>query len=452
MAKQRVLLEFTEETPEAFGMHASSVESDSRSASEAERRLDKLAGLGVDIDEDTAPVPMFKKGAYGTGLEAFSSREENADMSSSSTVVAAEVPKESLEGIEQQGVQIWPNSEMSLFASTPYDEAPSRGGVDCRPFRPGAEIETIREILGATSLFRRGFRGQNIFVGILDEGVSGEHYPVVGGFSRPNAGRRPGTADVTSHGSMCAADVLISAPAARIYDYPFLGVPRSGGALQMFQAVLNQRRIDGTPHLTNNSYGFVGVPDPNLHPRHEVHDLNHPLHRKVREVVSSGCTTLFAAGNCGANCPSGNCHRSGIGPGRSIHASNSLDEVITVAAINSRNERVGYSSQGPGMFAQDKPDIASYSHIFANFGPDRPGGLVQPFDNGTSAATPVAAGVVALLLSAFPNASPAELKEALVRSAYSLGETVGFDYNHGHGAINAGASFQYLANQHTLFA
>jgi NAD(P)-dependent dehydrogenase (short-subunit alcohol dehydrogenase family) len=38
---------------------------------------------------------------------------------------------------------------------------------------------------------------------------------------------------------MCAADVLASAAAARIYDYPFLGVPLSGGALQMFQVVSN---------------------------------------------------------------------------------------------------------------------------------------------------------------------------------------------------------------------
>ena len=141
----------------------------------------------------------------------------------------------------------------------------------------------------------------------------------------------------------------------------------------MFQAVLEQRRLDGTPQLTNNSYGFVGVPDQAQVPNHEVHDINHPLHRKVREVVASGAACFFAAGNCGQNCPSGACHPSGIGPGISIHASNSLVEVITVAAVNSRNERIGYSSQGPGMFEPRKPDIAILLPFIRQFRP-RPAG------------------------------------------------------------------------------
>ena len=98
----------------------------------------------------------------------------------------------------------------------------------------------------------------------------------------------------------------------------------------MFQAVLDQRRRDGTPHVTSNSYGFVGVPSCDQFPTHEIWDLDHPLHRKVREVIASGAPAFFAAGNCGENCPSGKCQPTGIGPGHSIHASNSLAEVITI--------------------------------------------------------------------------------------------------------------------------
>jgi serine protease AprX len=246
---------------------------------------------------------------------------------------------------------------------------------------------------------------------------------------------------------MCAADVKVAAPDARIYDYPFLGVPNSGGALQMFQAVLDQRLRDGTPHITNNSYGFTGVPDPVTFPNHEVNDINHPLHRKVREVIAAGVACLFAAGNCGHHCPSGNCQASGTGPGKSIHASNSLAEVITVAAVNNARDRIGYSSQGPGMFERQKPDIASYSHIFGNFGPGRPGGTVmpdgriQPFDNGTSAATPVAAGVAAMLLSAFPGLTPAQIKDVLIRTAIGAG---GWNADFGHGIIDADAAYNFL--------
>ena len=361
-------------------------------------------------------------------------------------VIPAEVPAANLEQLcEKRGVTIWPNSELTLLDDEVFDLAGSRGGVDCRPFRPAATVSVIRQLLGVHGVWSDGYRGQNVIVGIIDEGVDGDTYPVVGGFARPNAGRRPGAAPVSSHGSMCAADVMVAAPAARLYDYPFLGVPRSGGALRMFQAVLDQRRMDGTPHLTNNSYGFIGVPDQASQPNHEVHDINHPVHRKVREVIAAGVATFFAAGNCGANCPSGKCHPSGIGPGKSIHGSNSLEEVITVTGVNSRHERVGYSSQGPGMFHPDKPDIASYTHLFGNFGPGRPaGGTEDNFDNGTSAATPVAAGVGALLLSAFPRIPPAALKAALMETAFSLGATVGFDTEHGQGVINAAAAYTHL--------
>jgi subtilisin family serine protease len=264
-----------------------------------------------------------------------------------------------------------------------------------------------------------GGRGRGIGVGILDEGFNGTAYPVAGGFALPDA-QQPGTAPVTSHGSMCAADILVAAPEADLFDYPFLGIPTSGGALRMFQALLDDRRRTGRPHVANNSYGFVAVPSRASMPNHEIFDLNHPLHRKIREVVASGVTVLFAAGNCGANCPSGNCDPSSIGPGRSIHASNSLAEVITVAAVNTAGARVGYSSQGPGMFEPQKPDVASFTHFFGNFGPSRPGGGTSAnFDNGTSAATPIAAGVVAAILSGAPALTPAQVKRALIESTGS---------------------------------
>jgi subtilisin family serine protease len=142
---------------------------------------------------------------------------------------------------------------------------------------------------------------------------------------------------------------------------------------------------------------------------------------------------------------------SGIGPGKSIHASNSLIEVITVAAVNTRHERIGYSSQGPGMFEPAKPDVASYSHFFGNFGPGRPAGGTE-FDNGTSAATPVAAGVGALLMSALAGIGPAAMKEALTGSATSLGRTIGWDPNTGHGVINAAAAYRYLRDRPALVA
>jgi subtilisin family serine protease len=489
MSKIRVLVEIANPQPDAFALHTAALFSEREAVNQAEQLVADLAGYGLEVQGDFAPVPMFDPATVQgqsadatlgrlvdqmqvTGFAAFASPTENSDLASATTVVACEVDTARLDALQgHQNLIVWPNSDLELFNNNvftngnqlfaaddpnvtwagdpatahPFDLALSNGGVDCRPFRPGVALEVIRQLLSVEAIWQEGFRGQNIVVGILDEGVNGQVYPVVGGLAAPNL-RPPGAANITSHGSMCAADILVAAPAAKIYDYPFIGGKTSGTALMMFQAVLEQRRQNGTPHLTNNSYGFYNYPDQVVSPRHEVWDINHPLHRKIREVVASGAPAFFAAGNCGADCPSGWCAPVATGPGRSIVAASSLAEVITVAAVNSRHERIGYSSQGPGRFSAQKPDIAAYSHFFGNFGADRPAGKVQPYDSGTSAATPLAAGVAALLLSAMSNLTPDLLKQALINSAINLGKP-GWDTDTGYGVVNAGAAYAWLKRQ-----
>ena len=177
--------------------------------------------------------------------------------------------------------------------------------------------------------------------------------------------------------------------------------------METFKAVVHQRRASGTPHLTNNSYGFMYLPLGAEQPNHEAYDLEHPLNRKVREVIASGCLCFFAAGNY-----------------RSISAMNSLPETLTIAAVNSGHERIGYSAQGPGTLHGTKPDLLAYSHFSGNMGPWRPTGGTG-FDTGTSAACPVAAGVATLLLSAIPNQP-------------------GWDAEMGHGVVNADAAYHLL--------
>jgi subtilisin family serine protease len=96
------------------------------------------------------------------------------------------------------------------------------------------------------------------------------------------------------------------------------------------------------------------------------------------------------------------------------------------------------------MFEQQKPDLAAYSHVFGNFGPGRPGGITEaPFDNGTSAATPVAAGVAALLIGAFPGLTPDDLRAALVEGATN-GGSADWSPDFGRGIVNAAAAYAVL--------
>jgi subtilisin family serine protease len=290
--------------------------------------------------------------------------------------------------------------------------------------------------LGVDQLWNAGIRGDGVVVAVLDEGIDGTVYPVIGGYNRAG-GQVPGTAAITSHGSMAAGDVIAAAPGAKLLDYPFLSL-LSSGAMAMLNAVLEQRRQNGTPHIVSNSWGYYHYPTQAQEPNHEVWNLNHPLHRKIREVVASGATVVFAAGNCGDPCASGKCDVSETGPGMSINGPNSLDEVITVAAVNASGDRIGYSAQGPGMFAQAKPDVAGFSHFFGNFGVNRPGGTSRmPFDNGTSAACPLVAGVAALLLQGNAALTPDGVKAALIAGAGNGP----WNPDTGNGIVNATASF-----------
>jgi subtilisin family serine protease len=70
-------------------------------------------------------------------------------------------------------------------------------------------------------------------------------------------------------------------------------------------------------------------------------------------------------------------------------------------------------------------------------------GDVEPFFNGTSCATPYVAGVAALILSAFPDYTPAEVRELLVSSARDVvndESEAGWDRFSGSGLVNAGAA------------
>ena len=69
--------------------------------------------------------------------------------------------------------------------------------------------------------------------------------------------------------------------------------------------------------------------------------------------------------------------------------------------------------------------------------------ILRDFDGGTSAATAVAAGVVALLKHRRPNLTQDEAKAVLAETAENFW-TSGFDRDSGAGIIRAKAAFDLL--------
>jgi subtilisin family serine protease len=290
------------------------------------------------------------------------------------------------------------------------------------------------------------FTGKNIRIAIVDSGIAADnHIKVADGWTPPNVEGQPGGWP-RSHGTMCAFDALIAAPDAKLLDCALLRSREQpihrrllSDAIACFSHLSDLASATPEPLIVNNSWGVYDRSGdyPIGHPGNYSANIDHPFNQAALSLVAAGADVLFSAGNCGGDCPSDNCGINDRGIGRSIHGAKALPDVITVAAVTIDNRRLGYSSQGPAGISTRKPDIAAYSHF--------EGSGVYSIDNGTSAACPVASGVVAALREKVSNSSisPYALKAILQRTAIDTNHN-GWDHDIGYGIINPQAAFDAI--------
>lgn len=328
--------------------------------------------------------------------------------------------------------------EIDLVANNAFGSCPI-GTCDCTPATPKATIAQVRNYLGVNQIHAQGIRGQGMVVAIMDGGImakgkvaGGDIENVIGGFPA-NWGKVAGW---NKHAHMCATDVQGMAPDVKLYDIRISDGNFVSAALAGFQWAINQHKANGTPHVINCSFGiFQKSWDPAY-----ATNPNHPLTRKVVEAINEGILVLFAAGNCGGTCPDGRCTMNGIndtGPGKSIWGANGHPRSITVGAVNINEQFVGYSSQGPAALDPQKPDFVSVTHFTGYFNSD----------SGTSAATPIAAGVVALLKQANSGFTQEQIKQLLKNTAKDLGPA-GWDQHTGAGVIRPKVAFDTVQRWH----
>jgi hypothetical protein len=331
--------------------------------------------------------------------------------------------------------------------------------IDSQPLGTATDVESL---LGVAGLRRCAMDGSGVLVAIVDTGLNLEYLQGKGKTPKFLAqaswgyqARLPLGSMPVDHGTMCAFDVCIGAPACTLLDMALLR-PLGGGMQALLSDAVRAyshlrdvltgslRPDDLRGLVVSNSWGMFhpSWDLPPSDPGNYSDNPNHPFNRAIGALEALGADILFAAGNCGPQCPDSRCE--GVST-NAIYGASGHPAVLSVAGVDTRRERVGYSAIGPGRLAQRKPDICGYTHF--------KGSEVFPADAGTSAACPVVAGVVAAVRSKraldpahAEQTSPAAIRALLTSTARDLG-AAGYDFEHGYGVVDGEALAGVLCDE-----
>lgn len=285
----------------------------------------------------------------------------------------------------------------------------------------------------AKNVIRNGttITGEGITIAIIDTGI----YP-----HQDLSGRITGFVDLVNqktepyddngHGTHCAGDAAADGSASSgVYSGPALkanviGVKvldklGSGSLETVMQGVqwcidYNAQNPDRKIHIISMSLGAAAQQYNN--------ENDDPMVQIVEAAWAKGIVVCVAAGNEGPE-------------GQTIASPGISDQVITVGALDDRDSAesrtdddvASFSSRGPTIYGNVKPDIlAPGVNIVSLRSPNSYLDKLQKSNrvgsqyfvlSGTSMATPICAGIVALILQNNPNLTPQEVKSLLKNGA-----------------------------------
>ncbi len=180
--------------------------------------------------------------------------------------------------------------------------------------------------------------------------------------------------------------------------------------------------------ITTSSLGYSIFDDTTYSYSYKDMDGKTTICAKAVELAfQRGVITVSAAGNDGDNS-----WYYIETPGDGTH-------ILTIGAVDSNNSLASFSSRGPTYDGRIKPDIVAMGEY--NYGADVSSGFSSyGIGSGTSFATPIAAGVAALLLSAYPNLTNIQVRDILRENA---GNASNPNNDIGYGLISAEKSIAY---------
>lgn len=409
--------------------------------------------FSMDVEFGTTPLPeLLSNEAFSESSAMFEGGAAflvDEDPSHQTYIIRGEVDAKDLEAFEAEAAK--DNAVVGVYADVAIEPQ-----LICANSAPVGNSTTVENLLCVSRMKAKGMDGSGVTVAIVDTGVNMSYLNSRGKTPNFNAAWSwkpttalstiiPGSAPV-GHGTMCAYDVCIAAPKCTLLDIALLTSRATGptamsgflsDGIKAYEHLIRymsrvKRPGENGSLVVNNSWGMFhpSWDFPVGHPGNFSSNPNHPFNLIVRRLSLLGADILFAAGNCGPECPDGRCQ--GV-TNAGIYGANSSPFVTTVAGIGTNLDRVGYSNRGPGLLSNRKPDITGYTH-FAGSG-------VYSADGGTSAACPVVAGVFAAIRNIRPYnslsaiTSPTSIRNLVTSTARDVG-TSGWDYLYGYGVVD----------------
>jgi bacillopeptidase F len=181
---------------------------------------------------------------------------------------------------------------------------------------------------------------------------------------------------------------------------------------------------DDAPDVVNNSWGLSLDNTCTL-----------DFQEDIRVLKAAGIAVAFAAGNSGPNTAT------------SVSPANNPDG-FPVGAVDASLNVSSFSSRGPSACTgvDVYPGLTAPGEAIVTTDLSFDGTARYAAVSGTSYSSPHLAGVMALLMSAFPDAPVQALETALKQSARDLG-TPGPDSEYGYGLVDADGAYATLAAQ-----
>lgn len=402
------------------------------------RCLDPLDPASVDT-EKLVPALQNKARACETSL---TSKLENTALAPPETLwiingIAATVPVAALNGlVNRAGVDV-----VYLNETVELPPAAVPAGA---PGDPAFTYWNISEIR-ATDLWEFGYYGTGVVVATMDSGVDALHADIGPKWRGGNnswfdphyqhatpfdaSGHGTGVMGLLVGGNAGGFDMGVAPDAQWISVKIFNDQDQSDLAKihQGFQWLLDPDGDQNTadaPDIVNSSWVLQGT---------EGECLGE-FASDIAVLKTAGIAVVFSAGNSG--------HKSDT----SMSPAND-PAVMSVGATDSSQRVLRTSSRGPSAC-----DGGIYPKLVAPGKDVLTAGLTSnganptsyAFSTGTSFAAPHVAGAIAVLKSAFPGASMAEIESAISDGALDLGDS-GLDNNSGAGLIDVVGAYTLLS-------